>query len=495
LTFGTAGLRGPVGDGPASINRRVVAAVAAGLAAWLQERHPAPSVVIGYDARHQSDEFAREVAEVLAGADVDVSLLPVPTPTPVLAYAVGSLRTSAGVMITASHNPATDNGIKVYLDDTTQIASPNDAAIAARIGQVEDANTLPRSSDYRTLGDEVVESYVQSVAALVKAGPRTLSVAYTPLHGVGADVFLRAATHAGFTGIHPVAEQVLPDPEFPNVPFPNPEEAGAMDRVLDLAEDIRAELVLAHDPDADRCAVAVRSPDTVQVLTGDEVGALLGDHLLRRGHVGTYASSIVSADLVGKLAEAHGSRWQQTLTGFKWIGKVPDLAFGYEEALGYCVAPHLARDKDGISAALMILELAEELKSAGQTLLDRLDELFQAHGYHLTDQISVEVASPDEATELIDMLRTEPSSHLHAIELDAVDDLEDGYRGLPPAEGLRLGFDGGRIFVRPSGTEPKLKCYVEVVDADEVIAQARLDLIVAELLSYFRSATRTGTSR
>jgi phosphomannomutase len=339
------------------------------------------------------------------------------------------------------------------------------------------------------VAEEVVDAYVDAVVALVGEAERTLTVAYTPLHGVGAELFVRAAARVGFVDVHLVPEQAAPNPDFPTVAFPNPEEPGAMDRVLDLGESLTADVIVAHDPDADRCAVAVSSPEGTRVLTGDDVGALLGDHLLRGGRPGTYASSIVSSDLLGLLAAAHGRPWEQTLTGFKWIGKVPDLAFGYEEALGYCVAPHISRDKDGISAALMVLALAEELKASGLTLLDRLDELSRAHGYHLTDQVSVRLTDLDAASALMARFRSEASTAMSAVRIDLVEDLKEGFHDLPPTDGLRLAFNGGRIFIRPSGTEPKVKCYVEVVDDDEFIAQATLDVICAELRNYIDNAT------
>jgi len=471
------------------MNRRVVSAVAAGLAGWLRQREASPSAVIGFDARHQSDVFARDVAEVLAGAGVNVTVLPGPAPTPVLAFTIGHLAASAGVMVTASHNPATDNGLKVYLGDTSQIAPPVDAEIAEHIGRVGAVDALRRSTEYRSLSHEVIDAYLEAVVGVVGEAERTITVAYTPLHGVGADIFTRAASRAGFTDVHTVYEQATPDPDFPSVAFPNPEEAGAMDRVLDLGESLGADIVLAHDPDGDRCAVAVGSPEGMRILTGDQVGALLGDHLLRIGRAGTYASSIVSSNLLGRLAAAHEQPWQQTLTGFKWVGRVPDLAFGYEEALGYCVAPQISRDKDGISTALMILAVADGLKASGLTLLDRLDELFQAHGYHVTDQISIRLTDVNEVAVLMTRLQSEASTKLGSVQIVSINDLRDGFGGLPPTEGLRLGFDGGRIFIRPSGTEPKLKCYLEVVEADEIVAQAKLDVISAELRNYLAHLT------
>jgi phosphomannomutase len=495
LTFGTAGLRAPLGNGPGTMNRRVVTQAAAGIAAWLLDRETSPSVVIGHDARHQSDAFARELAEVLAGAGVDALLLPGPIPTPVLAFSIRHLGTSAGLMVTASHNPATDNGLKVYLDDTSQIAAPTDAEIAGHIARVGELAVLPRSAGYRHLDAMVVERYLDGILTLVDSRPRTLRVAYTPLHGVGADLFRQATARAGFSDVHMVAEQALPDPDFPTVAFPNPEEPGAMDQVVALAAQTEADIALAHDPDADRCAVAVRRNAEFRILSGDEVGVLLADHLARAGQTGTYASSLVSSTMLGKIADAHGLRWQQTLTGFKWIGKVPDLAYGYEEALGYCVAPHLARDKDGLAAGLVILELADALKSAGLTLLDRLDDLFDVHGAHLTAQVSIRLTHPDEAAALLSGLRSSPPTSLGGVGIHTIDDLSDGFRGLPPTDGLHLGFDGGRIIVRPSGTEPTLKCYIEVVADAQQEAQSILDGIRAELRDYFTTAASTGNAR
>lgn len=431
-------------------------------------------VVVGYDARHQSDAFARECVAVLAGAGVRTLLMPGRIPTPVLAFAIGHLGASAGVMVTASHNPASDNGLKIYLGDTTLVAAPVDAGIAARMAAVGPVDAIPRSDSHETLDESIVEAYVTAVAGPEPRPRSSLTVAYTPLHGVGAAVFLAVAERAGFTDVHVVAEQAEPDPEFPTVPYPNPEEPGALDRVLVLAERIDAELVLAHDPDADRCAVAVRTEAGLTVLSGDEVGVLLADDLLSRGVTGTFASTLVSSELLGELAEAHGQRWVQTLTGFKWLGKVPDLAFAYEEALGYCVNPAVSRDKDGIAAALAVMVLADRLREAGRTLLDRRDELYRAYGTHLTRQVSVRVHDSAEAHTVMERLHASPPASLSGFTVRTVDDLRDGYRGLPPTDGVRLGLDQGRVIVRPSGTEPKLKAYIEAHDANALagIAEA-----------------------
>ncbi len=490
LEFGTAGLRGELGAGPLRMNRVVVAQAAAGLAAYLRELEESPSAVVGFDARHNSDVFARDTAEILAGAGVRAILLPEPLPTPVLAFAIGHLGLSAGVMVTASHNPPRDNGYKVYLGDTSQIVPPADTEISAAIDQVGRVDELPRSDDYVVAGPEVAAAYVAAAAATVPAGPREVTAVYTPLHGVGLRTLERAVEAARFPALLPVPEQAEPDPDFPTVAFPNPEEAGAMDLALALAQSSGADLVIANDPDADRCAVAVPTgPDDWRMLTGDEVGALLADLLLRRGTPGTYASSIVSSDLLGRLAAAHDRTWQQTLTGFKWIGKIPDLAYGYEEALGYSVAPAIARDKDGVTAALAVLALAAELRTQGRTLLDRIDELHREHGVHATGQLSVRVDDLAIIATAMATLRTSPPSVLGGLEVTSVDDLAEGYRGLPPTDGIRLGLgEGTRVICRPSGTEPKLKCYLEVVEpAGDDLAAARdraaatLDAIRADL--------------
>ncbi|RYJ07336.1 MAG: phospho-sugar mutase, partial [Actinomycetales bacterium] len=394
LQFGTAGLRGALGAGPNRMNRVIVAQAAAGLAQYLLDHAPdgtTPSVVVGYDARHNSDVFARDTAEIAEGLGVRAYLLPEALPTPVLAFAIRHLGASAGVMVTASHNPPQDNGYKVYLEDSSQIVPPADSDISDAIDAVGPVDQLARGLDFEVLGPEVAEAYVQACVALAQDGPRDVVAVYTPMHGVGRDTLVEVVRQAGFPALHVVREQGDPDPDFPTVVFPNPEEPGAMDLALKLASEVGADIIVANDPDADRCAVGVRDGESYRMLTGDQTGALLADHMLRRGATGTYAASIVSSDLLGRQAAAYGQPWQQTLTGFKWIGKIEDLAFGYEEALGYSVAPHIARDKDGVSAVLAVLELAAELKAEGLTLLDRLDAVYREHGLHATGQLSVRV--------------------------------------------------------------------------------------------------------
>jgi phosphomannomutase len=480
LQFGTAGLRGALGAGPNRMNRVIVAQAASGLAAYLLDHGTrpdggTPSVVVGYDARHNSDVFARDTAEIMEGAGVHAFLLPTHLPTPVLAFAIRHLGCSAGVMVTASHNPPQDNGYKVYLDDSSQIVPPADADISAAIDAVGRVDQMPRSDAYEVLGDDVARAYVDAVVALPGDGPREVVAVYTPMHGVGRDTLVEAVSRAGFPPLHVVREQGDPDPDFPTVAFPNPEEPGAMDLALKLASEVAADVIVANDPDADRCAVGVREGESYRMLTGDQVGVLLADFLLRRGVEGTYGSSIVSSDLLGRQAAAFGQPWEQTLTGFKWLGKIPTLVFGYEEALGYSVAPDIARDKDGVSAIITVLEMAAELKADGRSLLDRLDDIYREHGLHGTGQLSVRVDDLSIIARAMDVLRTSPPTELAGLAVTSVDDLAEGYHGLPPTDGIRLGLDGGaRIIARPSGTEPKLKCYIEVViDVTDSIDAAR----------------------
>ena len=474
LTFGTAGLRGALGAGPNRMNRTVVIRAAAGLAAYLNQRGGG-SVVVGHDARHKSEMFARDTAAVMRGAGLPALVLPRPLPTPVLAFAVRELGCAAGVMVTASHNPPQDNGYKVYLGDGSQIVPPADEEISAAIAAVGRLSHVPRSDDWQTLGEEVVDAYVGAVAGVVRNGPRQVKAAYTPLHGVGAELVRAVLRRAGFPVPCVVSEQEHPDPNFPTVSFPNPEEPGAMDLALALARREEADIALANDPDADRCAVGVPAEDGWRMLTGDETGALLADHLLQSGVRGTYATTIVSSSLLAKMAERHGVRYAETLTGFKWLSKVPDLAFGYEEALGYCVAPQLVRDKDGVSALLLLTELAADLKADGRTLLDRLDDLAREFGVHATAQLSVRVRHLAEMAAAMAQLRQDPPEGLGGLAVERCEDLAEGTDGLPPTEGLRLRLEAGaRVVVRPSGTEPKLKGYLEVVvPVDRSLPEAR----------------------
>ena len=511
LQFGTAGLRGALGAGPNRMNRVVVIKAAAGLATYVNGtideqatsggRRRTGRVVVGFDARTNSDVFARDTAAVMTGAGIDAFLLPRPLPTPVLAFAVRHLGCDAGVMVTASHNPPQDNGYKVYLggrgNDGSQIVPPADAEIAAAIDAVGPVREVVRADDgWTTLGEEVHDAYLDAAAAVARpGGPRELSLVLTPLHGVGGGTVVEALRRAGFEDTFVVPEQAEPDPRFPTVSFPNPEESGAMDLCLARARDRDADVVVANDPDADRCAVAVRDPGGPvetggwRMLHGDEVGALLGEHLARRGlpPESVLARSIVSSRLLAHIAASHGLRHAETLTGFKWISRVPGLAYGYEEALGYCVDPEHVRDKDGVSAAVLVAELAAALKAEGRCLLDLVDDLARRHGLHVTGQLSVRVADLSLITDAMARLRAQPPTSLGGSDVATVDDLLAGGDGLPPTDGVRyLTALDDRVVVRPSGTEPKLKAYLEVVvpvtDGDVGAARA----IAAERLERLR---------
>ncbi len=491
LQFGTAGLRGKLGPGPNRMNRVVVSRAAAGLARYLLDQGEGGTpVVIGFDARHNSDVFARDTAEIFAGAGFRAMICPRPLPTPVLAGAILTYRASAGVVVTASHNPPQDNGYKVYLGDGSQIVPPADAGIAACIAAVGAVADIPRSSDYETLDEAVVDSYLARVSGLaLPGGPRDISVAYTAMHGVGSPLMKAALTGAGFPAPLAVVAQDEPDPDFPTVSFPNPEEPGAMDLAMDLAGASDVDLVLANDPDADRCAVGIPAPGGgFRMLTGDEVGALLGWWILQRGLragtpvTGTYANSIVSSQLLGAIARGAGLGFRETLTGFKWISRAAeDLAFGYEEALGYCVDPTGVRDKDGISAGLLVTEMAAALKAEGRGVPDVLDDLATAHGVHATSQVSLRFTDLSAIPALMASLRAQPPTGFGGLAVAESIDLEAGSPDLPPTDGLKYmlggvpGIDGARVIIRPSGTEPKIKAYLEVRApvGDDGVAAAR----------------------
>ena len=465
LTFGTAGLRGPLGPGPNRMNRVVVGQAAAGLAAYLLGSGLAGGrVLVGYDARHSSDVFAVDSAETMAGAGFQVLLADRPLPTPLVPFGVRHFGCVAGVVVTASHNPPTDNGYKVYLGDGCQIVPPADAEIAARIAEVAGGplSDVPRSPAYGTIGDDLVAAYLDRIAGLVpKRASRRLSWVYTPLHGVGAGVVQAAVRRAGFPAPRMVAEQAEPDPDFPTVRFPNPEEPGAVDLALAEAARVGADLVVANDPDADRCAVAVAVDGQWRMLSGDELGVLLGEDALRRGVRGTYACSVVSGSLLAVIAAAYRQPFVLTLTGFKWIGRVPGLVYGYEEAIGYCVDPQAVPDKDGISALVRVLELAARLRAEGGSLPGRLDEIARRYGVHLTGQLAVRVSDRAVIARAMAGLRARPPGTL-AGEPVRVTDLTAGTPDLPPTDAVRIAGDRVAAVVRPSGTEPKLKCYLEV---------------------------------
>jgi phosphomannomutase len=484
LQFGTAGLRGELGAGPNRMNRATVTRAAAGLAAYLNV-HGGGRVVVGFDARHDSDMFAIDTVEVMRGAGLEAILLPRPTPTPVLAYAILRLGCAAGVMVTASHNPAADNGYKVYLGSGSQIVPPADAEISAAIDAVGRLAEVPRGKGWTVAGDDLLDAYLAAVVGQSLTPERDLRIAYTPLHGVGRDVLLRAFAKGGFAAPVVVAEQAAPDPDFPTVPFPNPEEPGAMDLALTLGAASGADLVIANDPDADRCCVAVGG----RVLRGDELGALLADHVLRHtsGADRLVVTTIVSSTLLRRMAAAHGVRYAETLTGFKWIMRADQpgtrFVFGYEEALGYCIGavrgPGVVRDKDGISAALAVAEIAAELKARGLTLLDRLDELAREFGLHATEQWAVRVTSLEEISSAMALLRAAAPSELGGLSVVRTVDLLAGSATLPPTDGVTYWLGDaadpcGRVVVRPSGTEPKLKAYLElVVPVTSSVAEAR----------------------
>lgn len=484
LAFGTAGLRGPLRAGPNGMNRTVVRRAAAGLARWLgTHADVGATVVVGYDARHGSRDFAHDSAAVFAAAGLDARLLPGPLPTPVLAFAVRHLHAAAGVMVTASHNPPRDNGYKVYGADGAQIVPPTDREIEDAIRAVGPTRSVPMSDQFRVLGDNVAQAYVGAVAALARPGARHLTVVHTAMHGVGTRIVERVFTAAGFAPPITVPQQAEPDPDFPTVSFPNPEEPGALDLAVALARERRADIVIANDPDADRCGVAVPFPGTGwRMLRGDEVGGLLADDLLRRGVRGTYATTIVSSSLLAAMASEHHVGYVETLTGFKWITRAADdLVYGYEEALGYAVAPTLVRDKDGISAALRLAELAAELTAAGSSVPDRLDQIAAQYGVYATDQISLRVTDLSRIDDAMARLRADPPTTLLGHVVTATD-------RRPEADVLTLRWDSGRVVVRPSGTEPKLKAYLEVilprggpVDAARAAAAARLARLRGEV--------------
>jgi phosphomannomutase len=463
LTFGTAGLRGPLRAGPNGMNRAVVRRAAAGVAAWLVAGgHTGAPVVVGYDGRHGSREFAQDSAAIFAAAGFDARLLPRLLPTPLVAFAVQHLGAAAGVMVTASHNPPEDNGYKVYAADGAQIAPPTDTEIEAAIRAVGPVREIPLDPQgFSVLDESIVTAYISAVAGLISAGPRVARIVHTAMHGVGTEVVRAVFAAAGFAPLLSVQQQEQPDADFPTVAFPNPEEPGALDLAMALARAERADVIIANDPDADRCAVAVPTPGgDWRMLRGDEVGVLLADALLAKGVRGTYATTIVSSTMLSALAERHGVGYAETLTGFKWISRAaPDLVFGYEEALGYAVAPELVRDKDGISAGLLVAELVATLKARGSSLLQRLDELAGEYGRYATDQISVRVDDLSIITDTMARLRADPPATLLGRPV-TVTDLQ------PDADVVRLTWPAGRVVVRPSGTEPKLKAYLEVVVAD-----------------------------
>lgn len=495
LTFGTAGLRGPIEAGPNGMNRVLVAQAAAGFAAYLRGREDSPSVVIGYDGRKNSQVFATDTAELMAGAGIRAILLPRLLPTPVLAFAVRHFNVSAGVMVTASHNPPNDNGYKVYLggeDQGAQIVSPADAHIEEQIRAVAAAGSvldLPRSTAYETASDEVVDEYVRRTVELSTPPEVPVNFVYTAMHGVGSETARRVFIDAGFGDHTVVAEQDQPDAAFPTVSFPNPEEPGALDLAFATATESGAELIIANDPDADRLAVAVPTEDGGwRRLSGNEVGSLLGwraaDRLTAAGSTGTLAASLVSSPALSEIARVSGLDHVDTLTGFKWISRAEGLAYGYEEALGYLVDPTKVRDKDGISAALDFLGLVAELKASGRTLDDHLLAFAERFGAYASSQISIRMTDLREIGRIMTRLRENPPASVGGVAVTQVDDFELGFGPFPASNILRIWLEGGsRVIVRPSGTEPKLKVYIDASSSDGTGAEriAAAEALVAEL--------------
>ncbi len=471
LQFGTAGLRGPIGPGPSCMNRAVVGRAAAGIAAYMKKRGMT-KVVVGRDARYGSEDYTFETAEIMSGAGMDVYILPRPLPTPVLAFATSFLECDIGIMVTASHNPPQDNGYKVYIGPdadgikyaSSQIINPTDGYMAADIAAVTSLKSLPRGKNWTILGEEVISEYVKRTSALAPR-PGDIKIVYTAMHGVGTETVQRVFNHAGFATLILVDEQCTPDPDFPTVAFPNPEEPGAIDLALAKARDFGADLVIANDPDADRCAAAINDPSVGwRMLRGDELGVVLGEWIARSNPEGTFGNSIVSSSALRKISGHYGIDFKEVLTGFKWLAKIEDLAFGYEEAIGYAVDSETVNDKDGISAAIFLAQVAMDLKRDGLTISDLLNQVWERHGFHGTEQISIRVSDMSAITRLLAGLRQNPPQEIAGRTVEAIDDLAAPKDGLPPTDGLRIWLAGGiRIIVRPSGTEAKMKCYIEVI--------------------------------
>ena len=493
LEFGTAGLRGALGAGPNRMNRVTVLQAASGLAQYLvQQGFAGKKVVIGFDARYNSDVFAADTARVMSGAGLDPMVFSHVVPTPVLAFAIRHLDACAGVMVTASHNPPQDNGYKVYLGDGRQIVSPVDEQISKLINAVTDVSEISLGSTGAVVSDDVVKTYTSLTAQLIATGPTTdaqrksVTSVYTAMHGVGWNTLQSVFSAAGF--IEPIAalEQRDPDPAFPTVAFPNPEEKGSLDISLALAKKYSVDVLLANDPDADRFAAAVPNAAGDWIpLRGDQIGSLLGWWMIERARLtgsklsGTLANSIVSSMMLASIAEFAGLKYESTLTGFKWVSRVKNLTFGYEEALGYCVDPKNVSDKDGISAAEVFMEMLARLKSEGKTIWQVLTELALAHGLHATDQISVRVTSSEQVAVTMAGIRTTPPTELGGLSVSRIDDLAKGLGELPKTDAVIIHLAGtdqiqkARVIVRPSGTEPKIKCYLEVVVRSEDLAIAQ----------------------
>jgi phosphomannomutase len=491
LEFGTAGLRGPVRPGPSGMNRAVVGRTAAGIADFLISRGLS-KVIIGRDARHGSLEFAQESAEIFSGAGLDVYLLPRELPTPVLAFAVNELQMDCGIMVTASHNPAIDNGYKVYLGGTvegaayrgSQIIAPVDTDISKRISDVKLPS--PKGSSWKVVGEDLISKYVESCAGNLRE-VQSQKIVYTAMHGVGTETLLAVFNEAKFTPPILVTEQSEPNPDFPTVAFPNPEEPGAIDLAIKLAKKENADLVIANDPDADRCAVAAKdSSGNWRMLRGDELGTLLGYYISKKQSVKgeIFATTIVSSSALKKIAANSGASFMETLTGFKWLSKIENLVFGYEEAIGYCVDPSKVNDKDGISAALKIAQINSELMARGSNVFAYLDEIWSEIGYHRTEQLSIRVSEISSIKKILSALISNPLTEIAG---HRVTNFEDLSKALVPTTGIRIRCgENIRVIVRPSGTEPKLKTYIEVV-GDVAFADELVVKISGEFSSLFAS--------
>jgi phosphomannomutase len=491
LGFGTAGLRGELGAGPNRMNRVLVAQAAVGIARYLKANFDDPSCVIGFDARKNSDVFAKDSAEILVGLGVRAYLYDSLVATPMVAFAVRELGCSAGIMVTASHNPPADNGYKVFDFTGSQIIPPMDALIATEIGKFAEnelVSDLVRSSDYSSVPASISVDYLQGVSGLLNrhSDRKSLKIVYSAMHGVGAEFIEKIFDIAGMDPLIPVASQHKPDGTFPTVAFPNPEEPGAMDKSIETAKANGADLVLANDPDADRLCVAYKdSTGNYIQLSGDDLGLLLAEELAgrakREGVSGTLACSIVSSSAIEKVAEHYGLEFAQTLTGFKWVGRVPNLIFGYEEALGYCVDSKRVKDKDGLSAALVVADIATTLAASGYTIGDQLEKLRARDGYFATDQISIRVKDLSIIENLMKKLRTNSIQELDGQAVLFTDYL-GGWGNLPGTDAIQLDLaDGRRVIVRPSGTEPKLKCYLLAVSDQGPKSQSMLASLKAAM--------------
>ena len=504
LKFGTSGIRGPMRTGLDAINRLTISQTTAGMASYLQnkrtkEKTLRSSVVIGFDGRHHSETFARDTAEVLSGHGISAAVLPRMLPTPVLAFAVRELGATAGVMITASHNPAEDNGYKVYFggkDEGSQIIPPVDANIEAhiqRVSQSETWSTIPRSTDLVSVIDgDIVEKYLSAtlnslqLTAPLEPAP---TVVYTAMHGVGGETFLAAMDNAGFPEPHVVKQQFDPDPNFPTVAFPNPEEKGALDLSYERARSVGADLIIAHDPDADRLAVGLPDPSAsagYRAMTGNQIGAIFGWHIARKvrssGGTGTLANSMVSSPVLGKIAEHFRLNHEETLTGFKYVSRVKDLIFGFEEALGYLVTPEVVRDKDGISAGLLMVSLAHVLAGEGRTLWNYLHEIEETLGAFASGQVTIRLKPGVVGSTITNALRDKALSELGSRSVTSQEDFLKGVGNFPKKDILRYYLDDGtRVIARPSGTEPKVKFYIDTEGESSPEAKTSLAQVEASL--------------